>query len=128
MIGFGKLKFVGTSASDALYVRDFMILQPMPSRLGWLAHYLPLPIHRLLLKGMWFTEMVAPFLLFFPWSAYPCGSACASYASMVGDGAAAARWERWAPMPSSSWSAEQPRLRGRQYARCSKVGSRCLNW
>ena len=67
MIGFGKMKFRGTSASDALYVRDFMILQPMPSRLGWYAHcYLPFFVFRLLLKAMFFTECLAPWLLFVP--------------------------------------------------------------
>ena len=67
MIGFGKLKFRGTSASDALYVRDFMILQPMPSRLGWLVHcHLPRPVFRLLLKGMFVTEILAPWLLLLP--------------------------------------------------------------
>lgn len=44
-----------------------MILQPMPSRLGWLAHtYLPHTVFRLLLKGMFFTEMLAPWLLLLP--------------------------------------------------------------
>ena len=67
MIGFGKMKFRGTSPSDALYVRDFMILQPMPSRLGWYAHcYLPFFVFRLLLKAMFFTECLAPWLLFVP--------------------------------------------------------------
>jgi hypothetical protein len=44
MFGFGKLKFVGTDhRKDQLYIRDFMIAQPIPTRLGWLAHrHLPL--------------------------------------------------------------------------------------
>lgn len=67
MIGFGKLKFTGTHKSDQLYVRDFMILQPMPSRLGWLAHcYVPTFVFHLLLKVMFFTEICAPWLLFLP--------------------------------------------------------------
>jgi hypothetical protein len=66
MFGFGKLKFCGTAATDKLYVRDFMIAQPMPSKLGWAAHYFPLPVYRVLLGGMFFTEMIAPFLLFIP--------------------------------------------------------------
>ena len=37
LFGFGKLKFVGTRLNDRLYVRDFMILQPMPNVLGWCA-------------------------------------------------------------------------------------------
>ena len=60
------MKFKGSSASDKLYVRDFMILQPMPSRLGWFAHYLPSQLHVVLLGGMWFTEIIAPFFLFLP--------------------------------------------------------------
>ena len=67
MIGFGKLKFRGTTSADQLYVRDFMILQPMPSRLGWLAHcYVPTVAFRWLLKVMFFTEICAPWLLFLP--------------------------------------------------------------
>ena len=73
MFGFGRVKFTGTASTDRLYVRDFMILQPMPSKLGWLAHYLPLPVHRLLLNGMYLTEMIAPFLLFVPRLELPYG-------------------------------------------------------
>ena len=43
-----------------------MIMQPIPSRLGWLLHvHAPLWIHTLLLVGMFFAEIIVPFLVFF---------------------------------------------------------------
>ena len=68
MFGFGKLKFVGTDHTrDQLYVRDFMIAQPIPTRLGWLAHvHLPLPVFKFLLLGMALAELPIPFLVFVP--------------------------------------------------------------
>ena len=67
IFGFGKLKFSGTDhASDQLYIRDFMIMQPIPTRLGWLMHvHGPLWLHRLLLGGMFVAEILVPFLVFF---------------------------------------------------------------
>jgi hypothetical protein len=67
IFGFGKLKFSGTDhEKDRLYIRDFMIMQPIPSRLGWLLHvHAPLWIHKLLLGGMFFAEIIVPFFVFF---------------------------------------------------------------
>lgn len=67
IFGFGKLKFSGTDhEKDRMYIRDFMIMQPIPSRLGWLLHvHAPLWLHRLLLVGMFFAEIIVPFLVFF---------------------------------------------------------------
>jgi hypothetical protein len=43
-----------------------MIMQPIPSRLGWLLHvHSPLWVHTLLLAGMFFAEIIVPFLVFF---------------------------------------------------------------
>ena len=90
MIGFGKLKFTGTHKSDALYVRDFMILQPMPSRLGWLAYcYMPHFVFRRLLGAMFFTELIAPWLLLLPFdligiSDAPCRLAALLFVGLMG--------------------------------------------
>lgn len=68
MFGFGKLKFSGTDhVKDRLYVRDFMIMQPIPTWLGWLAHvHLPPWFHQILLCGMFLVEIPLPFLVFVP--------------------------------------------------------------
>lgn len=67
IFGFGKLKFSGTDhEKDRMYIRDFMIMQPIPSRLGWLLHvHAPLWIFTLLLAGMFFAEIIVPFFIFF---------------------------------------------------------------
>lgn len=80
MFGFGKLKFSGTDHTKdrcvrtvlpgalclgfsltlsrrRLYVRDFMIMQPIPTRLGWLVHHLPTFCHQFLLYGMFLVEI-----------------------------------------------------------------------
>ena len=44
MVGFGKKKFVGTSLKHSCYVKNFLIGQPIPSPIGWLAYRAPLPL------------------------------------------------------------------------------------
>ena len=44
LLGFGKKKFVGTSLSHSCYIKNFLVGQPIPSPLGWLACRAPLPI------------------------------------------------------------------------------------
>jgi hypothetical protein len=62
-----QLKFSGTDrVRDRLYIRDFMLMQPIPTRLGWLAHHAPLPLHRAALLGMFVAEIPLPFLVFVP--------------------------------------------------------------
>ena len=46
LLGFGKLKFMGTSNRHHCYIRGFLVSQPMPTKLGWLAHHLPLGAHK----------------------------------------------------------------------------------
>jgi Lipase maturation factor len=65
MFGFGKNKFTKDALGDHLYLRSFLISQPMPSPLGWRAWRLPRP---LLVWSHWMlfaTEMILPFLVFF---------------------------------------------------------------
>ena len=65
LLGFGKLKFVGSGGKHHCYIRGFLISQPMPTKFGWLAHHLPLPVHKALLAGMFVVEILMPPLFFF---------------------------------------------------------------
>lgn len=40
--------------------------QPMPGPLSWFFHHLPAPLHRVEVAASHFTQLVVPFLLFFP--------------------------------------------------------------
>jgi hypothetical protein len=66
MIGFGKLKFTAEAMSDPVYLRGFLINQPMPTPLGWRAWRLPRRTLVLGHAGAFVVEMVFPFLIFFP--------------------------------------------------------------
>ena len=63
MFGFGKLKFVGHTSRDNGYIKGFLIYQPIPSIFGWLGEKLPILFHKFALMGMFFIEIIAPFLL-----------------------------------------------------------------
>jgi hypothetical protein len=64
LFGFGKNKFTTHALRDPLYLRAFLISQPLPSPLGWRAWRLPRAVliwsHGLLFV----TEMVLPFCVF----------------------------------------------------------------
>lgn len=62
MLGFGKDKFVGSTKSDALYLRGFFVWMPLPSPLGWLGHHAPRWFLRAALYFMFFVELIAPAL------------------------------------------------------------------
>ncbi len=66
MFGFGKLKFTADSAADPVYLRGFLINQPMPTPLGWRAWRLPRRVLVLGHGGAFVVEMVLPFLIFIP--------------------------------------------------------------
>jgi hypothetical protein len=65
MLGFAKVKFIGTGKGDSLYLRGFFIWAPLPTPIAWWGHHTP----RWFLKGslyfMFFAEAVAPVLGFF---------------------------------------------------------------
>jgi len=66
MIGFGKLKFIGTTPRDKLYIKNFFIGMPMANFLGWFAYNtLPFPAHVFNLFVMFVVELPVPFLAFF---------------------------------------------------------------
>jgi hypothetical protein len=69
LVGFGKLKFLGTSRRDKHYIKGFLINQPMLSVLGWWGHKLPVAVHMGALAGMFLIEIPLPFAMF--WTGVP---------------------------------------------------------
>jgi hypothetical protein len=64
MLGFGKVKFIGSKRDDALYLRGFFAWSSV-TPLAWGAHHLPAWVLRLMLYGMFASEVIAPLLGFF---------------------------------------------------------------
>lgn len=68
VLGFGKLKFMGSTWDDRFYIKSFIITQPMPSPIGyWAYKLLPDAAWIFLLAGMFVVEMVSPWFLLAPW-------------------------------------------------------------
>ncbi|MDB4991321.1 MAG: symbB, partial [Myxococcaceae bacterium] len=65
MLGFAKVKFIGTGKGDSLYLRGFLIWAPLPTPIAWWAHHSPQWILRASLWFMFFGEAIAPVLGFF---------------------------------------------------------------
>jgi hypothetical protein len=65
MLGFGKLKFIGTKREDALYLRGFFVWAPSPTPLAWFGHHLPAWVLRVMLVFMFVAEVIAPVMGFF---------------------------------------------------------------
>ena len=65
MLGFGRVKFVGATRDDRLYMRGFFVWMPMPSPLGWYLHHAPRWVLRAFLSFMFLAEVIAPMLGFF---------------------------------------------------------------
>jgi hypothetical protein len=66
LFGFGKHKFLGSTAQDRGFLRGFLATQPLPSYPGWFAQKLPLPLLKLSLSGLFLSEIVLPFAVFVP--------------------------------------------------------------
>jgi len=64
--GFGKFKFNGMTRKDFGYLREFLIAQPVPTKLGWRAHHLPLSVQRAALLLLFLVEVPLPILAFVP--------------------------------------------------------------
>ena len=64
MLGFGKLKFLGTNSKHHCYIKGFLIGQPMPTKIGWLGYHMPLWFHKFSLVIMFVVEIMMPPLLF----------------------------------------------------------------
>lgn len=65
MLGFGKVKFIGTKRDDAMYLRGFFVWLPLPTPLAWWGHHSPRSILKASLAFMFFAEVIAPILGFF---------------------------------------------------------------
>ena len=67
LVGFGKLKFMGSHHwNDRLYIKNFLMTQPMITKAGWFLHnLLPDSAWVVSLAIMFFVEMIAPFGVFF---------------------------------------------------------------
>lgn len=65
MLGFGKLKFIGTKKEDALFLQGFFVWLPLPTPLAWYAFHLPRWAHKASLYFMFTAEVIAPLLGFF---------------------------------------------------------------
>lgn len=66
LFGFGKLKFFGSKPEDLDYLKGFLLNQPLPSPLGWLAQGLPVALLKLAMIFMFVVELIVPFFVFFP--------------------------------------------------------------
>jgi hypothetical protein len=65
MLGFGKIKFIGSKRDDNLYLRGFFVWMPSPTPLAWFGHHLPAWLLRIMLYFMFVAEVIAPMLGFF---------------------------------------------------------------
>jgi hypothetical protein len=64
--GFGKFKFIGSSRLDQLYLKGFLVNQPLPTIVAWYAHRLPLWVLRLGLVSLFWVEIPGAILTLFP--------------------------------------------------------------
>lgn len=64
MLGFGKVKFLGSKRDDALYLRGFFAWSAI-TPVAWYAHHLPAFLLRAMLAFMFVGEVIAPILGFF---------------------------------------------------------------
>jgi len=65
MFGFGKYKFINTNFKERLYLKSFLVNQPIPNLLGFWASKLPNWIFVASLGYLFFVEIISPFLIFF---------------------------------------------------------------
>ncbi|HTB78923.1 MAG TPA: lipase maturation factor family protein [Polyangiaceae bacterium] len=66
VFGFGKFKFLGSHREDAGFLKGFLINQPLPSRVAWFAHRLPLPVLKLGLVCLFVVEIPIALLALLP--------------------------------------------------------------
>ena len=81
VLGFGKIKFEGVNRKELGYLKAFFIAVPLPSPLGWYGHHLPGWFMKFSLIGLFFIEVVTPFLIFVP--GYPRLVAAGAIASLM---------------------------------------------
>jgi hypothetical protein len=85
LYGFAKLKFYGKWWEHLDYIKWFLMGQPLPSPVACIVFKMSPALHSVLLFGMFFAEVIAPFAMFLPlpyWMS--CCSAVAVIALMLG--------------------------------------------
>jgi hypothetical protein len=65
VFGFGKFKFTKTNLKERLYLKSFVINQPLPTPAGWYASHLPGWVAILGQGFLFIVEIVLPFFIFF---------------------------------------------------------------
>ncbi len=76
LLGFGRTKFMGISRRDWVYTRDFLMNMPLCTPIGWRVSKLPDFVHRAILGGIAFVELVCPVLVLIPgWPRLIAGAA-----------------------------------------------------
>lgn len=64
MFGFGKAKFASSNKDDWGYLTGFLANQPLPSKIAWYMHKLPLWMLKIALFIMFICEIPIPLLVF----------------------------------------------------------------
>lgn len=64
--GFGKFKFIGSSRLDQLYLKGFLVSQPLPTIVAWYAHRLPHWVLRLGIFSLFWVEIPGAICTLFP--------------------------------------------------------------
>jgi hypothetical protein len=75
MLGFAKVKFIGTKPGDSLYLKSFLVWLPLPNPIGLALAKWPNTFHRAALAFMFVAEVIAPILAMFPGPARIVGAA-----------------------------------------------------
>ena len=66
VFGFGKFKFIGATRKDLTYLQGFLINQPLPTKLAWHAHRLPLWVLRFGMVSLFWVEIPGALLTLVP--------------------------------------------------------------
>ena len=66
VFGFGKFKFIGSTRRDLTYLQGFLINQPLPTKLAWHAHHLPLWVLRGGVLSLFWVEIPGALLTLIP--------------------------------------------------------------
>jgi hypothetical protein len=66
VFGFGKFKFIGATRKDLTYLQGFLINQPLPTKLAWYAHRLPLWVLKFGMMSLFWVEIPGALLTLIP--------------------------------------------------------------
>jgi len=66
VFGFGKFKFIGATRKDLTYLQGFLINQPLPTKVAWFAHRLPLWVLKGGMMSLFWVEIPGALLTLIP--------------------------------------------------------------